>query len=70
MASSFLCVPVKKASAVDMINPLRNFIASAYASTNPDEYNFALNELNKLRNSFIAKSGERHESALEVCYRF
>lgn len=69
MATTLLCIPVKKTFEVDLSKPLRSFIASAYGNTNPDEYNYALSELNKLRSNFIAKSGEKQENALDVCYR-
>lgn len=70
MASSFISVPVKKTFEVDLITPLRYFISNAYPNTRQDEYSYALSEFNKLRNNFIGKLGDKHESALDVFYRY
>ena len=67
--ATFLAVPTKKTWEVDLTKPLKNFIASTYNNVNADEYSQALSEFNKLRQSMIAKSVDRHESALEVLYR-
>ena len=69
MASTFLAVPVKKTWEVDLAKPLRSFIADTYTNCNPDDYKSALTEFSKLRNNSIAKSVDKHESALEVLYR-
>lgn len=68
--ATFLAVPTKKTWEVDLTKPLKNFIASTYNNVNADEYSQALSEFNKLRQSMIAKSVDRHESALEVLYRW
>jgi len=46
------------------------FIASTYDNVNPNEYNHALNELNRLRIHYSTKINEKHESSLDVCYRY
>ena len=67
--ASFQAVPLKKTYEVDFVKPLRRFIQETYSQADPDEYNQALNEFNKLRNLMITKSVDKHESALEVLYR-
>ena len=67
--AAYLAVPVKKTWEVDLIKPLKSFIASTYTNVNPDEYSQALSEFNKLRQNMIAKSVDKHDSALEVLYR-
>ena len=68
-SSEYICVPLKRTVEVDFVKPLRSFIADTYTTCNPDDYNQALTEFNKLRNNTIAKSVDKHESALEVLYR-
>ncbi|XP_041371730.1 programmed cell death 6-interacting protein-like isoform X2 [Gigantopelta aegis] len=68
--ASFLAVPLKKTYDVDFVKPLRRFIQETYSQADPDEYNQALNDFNKLRNSMITKSVDKHESALEVLNRY
>lgn len=68
--ATFIGVPLKKASETDLVKPLRNFIENTFSNAEPNDYNTALNEFNKLRNSMIAKSVDRHESALEVLLRY
>lgn len=67
--AAFLAVPLKKTYEVDLVKPLRNFIQNTFSSAEPDDYNNALSEFNKLRNLMINKSVDKHESALEVLYR-
>jgi BRO1-like domain len=67
--SEFISIPLKKTWEVDLIKPLKAFIANTYSSCNVEDYNQALAEFNKLRNNTIAKSVDKHESALEILYR-
>ena len=67
--ATYLSVPLKKTFDVDLIKPLRQFIANTYTSANAEDYEPALQEFNKLRNNMIAKSADKHESALEVLNR-
>ena len=67
----YLSIPMKKTWDVDLIKPLKTFIADTYATEGSSEdYTSALTEFNKLRNNTIAKSVDKHESALEVFYRY
>lgn len=68
--ATFLAVPLKQTQEVELIKPLRSFIQNTFSQVEPDDYNHALNEFSKLRNLMIAKSVDKHESALEVLYRF
>ncbi|XP_046563648.1 LOW QUALITY PROTEIN: programmed cell death 6-interacting protein-like [Haliotis rubra] len=68
--AAFLAVPLKKTYDVDLVKPLRSFIQNTFSSAEPDDYNHALSEFNKLRNLMINKSVDKHESALEVLYRY
>jgi programmed cell death 6-interacting protein len=68
--ATFLAVPLKQTQEVELVKPLRSFIQNTFSQADPDDYNNALNEFSKLRNLMIAKSVDKHESALEVLYRF
>lgn len=67
--ATFLGVPVKRTWEVDLATPLRQFIATTYEKADSEYANAAVVEFNKLRSSVIAKSQDKHESALEVLYR-
>ncbi|BFZ06266.1 hypothetical protein BsWGS_09305 [Bradybaena similaris] len=68
--ASLLAVPLKKTYELDFTKPLKTFIQNTFTQANPEDYNPALNELNKLRAAVITKSVDKHESALEVLYRY
>ncbi|KAK7480996.1 hypothetical protein BaRGS_00027811 [Batillaria attramentaria] len=68
--ATMLAIPLKKTYEIDLIKPLRNFIQSTFTQANPEDYNNALTEFNKLRNTMITKSVDKHESALEVLCRY
>ena len=70
MASYFLAVPLKRTWEADLIKPLKTFISDTYTGSNSEDFDQALIEFNKLRNSTISKSMDKHESALEVLYRY
>ncbi|KAL4229283.1 Rhophilin [Mactra antiquata] len=68
--ATFLAVPLKQTYEVDVVKPFRNFIQNTFSTANPDEYNTAISEFQKLRNLTITKSVDKHESALDVLYRY
>ncbi|XP_052804277.1 programmed cell death 6-interacting protein-like isoform X2 [Mya arenaria] len=68
--ATFLAVPLKQTYEVDVVKPFRSFIQNTFSSANPDDYNTAISEFSKLRNLTITKSVDKHESALEVLYRY
>lgn len=63
--SELLIIPLKKPSEVDVENPLKNLIQSAYNSSENTNYTEAVSEFTKLRNSAVWKAFEKNESALE-----
>lgn len=69
-AVAYLSVPLKKTWEVELAKPLRNFIADTYSECSPEDQKTSLNEFQKLRNNAIAKSVDKHESALEILYRY
>ncbi|XP_052245099.1 LOW QUALITY PROTEIN: programmed cell death 6-interacting protein-like [Dreissena polymorpha] len=68
--ATFIAVPLKQTYEVDIVKPFRSFIQNTFSSANPDDYNTAISEFSKLRNLTITKSVDKHESALEVLYRY
>jgi len=68
--ASFIAVPLKRTWEVDLIKPLKTFISDTYSGSDSEDFDQALNEFNKLRNSTVSKSMDKHESALEVLYRY
>jgi len=70
MASIYVAVPLKRTWEVDLVKPLKTFIENTYSTISPEDYSQALTDFNKLRNTTISKSVDKHESALEVLYRY
>ncbi len=71
MTASFLAIPLKRTSEVDLVAPLQSFIAATYSSTErPLDAAEALNEFQKLRNKALCSPLDRHESSLETLYRY
>uniref|UniRef100_A0A674MQV8 Programmed cell death 6-interacting protein n=1 Tax=Takifugu rubripes TaxID=31033 RepID=A0A674MQV8_TAKRU len=69
--ATFISVPLKKSSEVDLVKPLSKFINVAYqASDEQGEYIRAVEELNKLRKSAVGRPLDKHESSLEVLLRY
>uniref|UniRef100_A0A4W4EUU8 Programmed cell death 6-interacting protein n=1 Tax=Electrophorus electricus TaxID=8005 RepID=A0A4W4EUU8_ELEEL len=69
--ATFISVPLKKTSEVDLLKPLSKFITSAYpAGEEQAEYLRAVDELNKLRKSALGRPLDKHESSLEILLRY
>ncbi|KAK3532342.1 hypothetical protein QTP86_016029, partial [Hemibagrus guttatus] len=69
--ATFISVPLKKTSEVDLVKPLSKFIASAYpAGEEQTEYLRSVDELNKLRKSALGRPLDKHESSLEILLRY
>ncbi|KAK2160065.1 hypothetical protein LSH36_141g09036 [Paralvinella palmiformis] len=68
--ATFLAVPVKRTWEVDLVSPLRAFISMTFANASPEEFMPGLTEIHRLRNNMINKSVDKHESALDVLYRY
>ncbi len=68
--ATFISVPLKKSSEVDLVKPLSKFVTSTYpASEEQTEYLRAVEELNKLRKSALGRPLDKHESSLEILLR-
>uniref|UniRef100_UPI00398F85CB programmed cell death 6-interacting protein isoform X2 n=1 Tax=Pristiophorus japonicus TaxID=55135 RepID=UPI00398F85CB len=71
MATTFVSVPLKKSSEVDVAKPLSKFIHATYPSGDTQaEYVRAAEELNKLRKSAVGRPLDKHESSLEILLRY
>lgn len=69
--ATFISVPLKKSSEVDLVKPLSKFVNATYqASDEQGEYVRAVEELNKLRKSAVGRPLDKHESSLEVLLRY
>ncbi|XP_050432887.1 programmed cell death 6-interacting protein [Adelges cooleyi] len=66
-----LAVPVKRASDVNIVKPLKNLISSHYnSSDNPEDYTEAINELSKLRSQALWKVLDKYDNSLELIYSY
>lgn len=69
--ATFISVPLKKSSEVDLVKPLSKFVNATYqASDEQGEYIRAVEELNKLRKSAVGRPLDKHKSSLEVLLRY
>ncbi|KAL7647253.1 UNVERIFIED_CONTAM: hypothetical protein RMT77_002511 [Armadillidium vulgare] len=63
-------IPLKKASEVDILKPLKNLITSRYQSSEQESYISAINEFSKLRNNTVCRILDYHESSLDSLTRY
>ncbi|XP_067888358.1 programmed cell death 6-interacting protein isoform X2 [Heterodontus francisci] len=71
MATTFVSVPLKKSSEVDMVKPLSKFIHATYPSGDMQaEYIRAAEDLNNLRKSAVGRPLDKHDSSLEILLRY
>ncbi|KAM7373132.1 hypothetical protein PAMP_008011 [Pampus punctatissimus] len=69
--ATFISVPLKKSSEVDLMKPLSKFVTATYpAGEEQAEYVRAVEELNKLRRNALGRPLDKHESSLEVLLRY
>ncbi|XP_077996872.1 programmed cell death 6-interacting protein-like [Glandiceps talaboti] len=69
--ATFVSVPQKFSTEVDLIKPLKTFIANTYGTGDGGEdYGQAVKELNKLRTNACCKTLDKHDSALELICRY
>uniref|UniRef100_A0A1A8LDA0 Programmed cell death 6-interacting protein n=1 Tax=Nothobranchius pienaari TaxID=704102 RepID=A0A1A8LDA0_9TELE len=69
--ASFISVPLKKSSEVDLVKPLSKFVTASYPSGEEQaEYLRAVEELNKLRKNALGRPLDKHESSLEILLRY
>lgn len=68
--ADILSVPLKKTSDIDLVKPLKNLIALRFSTAdNPENFNDAIVELNKLRSLACVRALDKNESSLEICAR-
>uniref|UniRef100_A0A672HJR5 BRO1 domain-containing protein n=1 Tax=Salarias fasciatus TaxID=181472 RepID=A0A672HJR5_SALFA len=69
--ATFISVPLKKSSEVDLVKPLSKFVTATYpAGEEQTEYIRAVEELNKLRKNALGRPLDKHESSLEIVLRY
>ncbi|XP_049890178.1 programmed cell death 6-interacting protein isoform X2 [Epinephelus moara] len=69
--ATFISVPLKKSSEVDLVKPLSKFVTASYpAGEEQAEYICAVEELNKLRRNALGRPLDKHESSLEILLRY
>ncbi|XP_029299184.1 programmed cell death 6-interacting protein isoform X2 [Cottoperca gobio] len=69
--ATFISVPLKKSSEVDLVKPLTKFVTATYpAGEEQGEYIRAVEELNKLRRNALGRPLDKHESSLEILLRY
>ncbi|KAM9319406.1 LOW QUALITY PROTEIN: programmed cell death 6-interacting protein [Gastrophryne carolinensis] len=69
--ATFISVPLKKTSEVDLVKPLSKFLQSAYpAGEEQADYVRAAEELHKLRKSAVGRPLDKHDSSLEILLRY
>ncbi|XP_012691536.1 programmed cell death 6-interacting protein isoform X2 [Clupea harengus] len=69
--ATFISVPLKKSTEVDLVKPLSKFITATYpVGEEQAEYIRAVEELNKLRKSALGRPLDKHESSLDILLRY
>ncbi|XP_029920346.1 programmed cell death 6-interacting protein isoform X2 [Myripristis murdjan] len=69
--ATFISVPLKKSSEVDLVKPLSKFVTASHPSGEEQaEYIRAVEELNKLRKNALGRPLDKHESSLEILLRY
>lgn len=69
--ASFIALPLKKTSEIDLVKPLKSVFSSfCVAADEPVNYDESLNELNKLRMNSTWRTLDKHENSLDVMTRY
>ncbi|XP_076157526.1 programmed cell death 6-interacting protein isoform X2 [Alosa pseudoharengus] len=69
--ATFISVPFKKSTEVDLVKPLSKFVIATYpVGEEQAEYIRAVEELNKLRKSALGRPLDKHESSLDILLRY
>ncbi|XP_037831534.1 programmed cell death 6-interacting protein isoform X2 [Kryptolebias marmoratus] len=69
--ATFISVPLKKSSEVDLVKPLSKFVTATYPPGEEQaEHLRAVEELNKLRKNALGRPLDKHESSLEILLRY
>lgn len=67
--AGWITIPLKRTDAVDYKKPLEKFIKNTFSEEILNENADTIADLNKLRNSAVMQSPEKHESALQPLLR-
>lgn len=65
-----MAIPMKSTVDVDMVQPLKNLILSAYDKLDSQEFTPKLEELNRLRKQSVCKALDRSETSMECLSRY
>ncbi|XP_032218255.2 programmed cell death 6-interacting protein [Nematostella vectensis] len=68
--AGWIVIPCKRSEAVDFKKPLEKFIKNTFSEDVLKENSDAISDLNKLRNSAVMQTPDKHESALEPLLRY
>ena len=69
--ADILSVPLKKTSEIDLVKPFKNLIALRFSTAdNPENFNDAISELNKLRSLACVRAMDKNEAAVEIIARY
>ncbi|XP_061903280.1 programmed cell death 6-interacting protein isoform X1 [Entelurus aequoreus] len=69
--ATFISVPLKKSTEVDLVKPLAKYVTSSYpAGDEQADHIRAVEELNKLRRNALGRPLDKHESSLEILLRY
>ena len=69
--ADILSVPLKKTSEIDLVKPLKNLIALRFSTAdNPENFNDAISEMNKLRSLACVRALDKNESSIEINARY
>lgn len=65
--TSFIAIPLKRTSDVDLVKPLKNLIATYYSTSDePVNYDDAIEAFNRMRSTSTGKNLDpKHESTVE-----
>ena len=68
--ADILAIPLKKTSEVDIVKPLKNLIALRFSTAdNPENFDEAIVELNRLRSVATVRNLDKQESSIEILAR-
>lgn len=66
-----MSIPLKKTSEIDLVKPFKNLIALRFSTAdNPENFNDAISELNKLRSLACVRAMDKNEASVEINARY
>ncbi|XP_055343943.1 programmed cell death 6-interacting protein-like [Paramacrobiotus metropolitanus] len=66
----FITIPTKPTIEAELKKPLSNAITAVYSGESIQDINQSLDELDKLRKNAVCRILDRHESSLEILYKY